>query len=108
MTPKDTVAIVSASGQIGFLQQFTNNKTVLEAAMGRLNPRMYDARGFGTGSTRMTEYLALNIENTRSDNKVQGYFIGECMKQNMPPKRSAAYATLIAALRRTCETDVKA
>jgi VWFA-related protein len=108
MTPKDTVAIVSASGQIGFLQQFTNNKTVLEAAMGRLKPRMYDARGFGTGSTRMTEYLALNIENTKSDNKVQAYFIGECLKQNMPPKRSAAYAVLIAALKKTCETDVRA
>lgn len=108
MTSKDTVAIVSASGQIGFLQQFTTNKKVLEAAMGRLNPRMYDARGFGTGNTRMTEYLALSIENTKSDNKVQAYFMGECLKQNMPPKRSAAYATLVAALKRTCETDVKA
>jgi len=107
MTSKDTVAIVSASGQIGFLQQFTNNKTVLEAAMGRLNPRMYDARGFGTGNTRMTEYLALSIENTKSDNKVQAYFIGECLKQNMPSKRSPAYGVLIAALKRTCETDVR-
>lgn len=108
MTSKDTVAIVSASGQVGFLQQFTNNKTVLDAARDRLSPKPYDARGFGTGSTRMTEYLALSIENTKSDNKVQAYFIGECLKQGMPPKRSAAYASLIAALKRTCETDVKA
>jgi len=107
MTPKDTVAIVSASGQIGFLQQFTNNKKVLEAARDRLSPRPYDARGFGTGSTRMTEYLALSIENTKGDNKVQGYFIGECLKQNMPSKRSPAYGTLIAALKKTCETDVR-
>ena len=107
MTPKDTVAIVSASGQVGFLQQFTSNKTVLEAARERLLPRMYDARGFGTGSTRMTEYLALSIENTKSDNKVQAYYIGECLKQGMPSKRSQGFAVMIAALRKTCETDVR-
>jgi VWFA-related protein len=107
MTPKDTVAIVSASGQVGFLQQFTNNKKVLEAARDRLSPRPYDARGFGTGSTRMTEYLALNIETERSDKRIMGFYVAECMKQNMPPKRSAAYATLIKALQATCETDVK-
>ena len=107
MSPRDSVAIVSASGQIGFLQQFTNNKQVLEAAMDRLNVRLYDTRGYGSGSTVMTEYAALSIETTKSDNKVQAFYIGECLKQNMPPKRSAAYAVLIAALKRTCETQVK-
>ena len=34
---KDLVAIVSSKGQIGFLQQFTDNKQVLEAALARLN-----------------------------------------------------------------------
>ncbi len=107
MSGSDSVAIVSASGQIGFLQQFTNNRQVLDAALTRLSPRQYDARGFGTGSTRMTEYLALNIETEKSDNRILGFYIGECMKQNMPSKRSAAYSTLVAALRATCETDVK-
>ena len=107
MTPSDSVAIVSASGQIGFLQQFTNNKQVLDAAMNRLSPRQYDVRGFGTGSTRMTEYLALNIDTERSDNRVMGFYVAECMKQNMPSKRSAAYLSLLAALKATCETDVK-
>ena len=107
MTPKDTVAIVSASGQVGFLQQFTNNKQVLAAARDRLSPRPYDAQGFGTGSTRMTEYLALNIETERSDKRILGFYVAECMKQNMPSKRSAAYSTLIKALQATCETDVK-
>jgi VWFA-related protein len=105
LSSRDLVAIVSSSGQIGFLQQFTNNKQVLEAAMGRLNPRVYDVRGYGTGSTIMTEYAALSIENTKSDNKVQAFYIGECLKQNMPPKRAPAY--LIAALKQTCETQVK-
>jgi hypothetical protein len=34
--PEDTVAIVSPSGNIGFLQQFTNDRTVLRAAVERL------------------------------------------------------------------------
>ncbi len=107
LSPRDSVAIVSSSGQIGFLQQFTNNKQVLEAAMGRLSPRVYDVRGYGTGSTKMTEYAALSIETSKSDNKVQSFYIGECMRQSMPPKRSAAYAVLIAAIKKTCETQVK-
>jgi VWFA-related protein len=107
MTSKDTVAIVSASGQVGFLQQFTNNKRVLEAARDRLSPRPYDVQGFGTGSTRMTEYLALNIETQRSDNRILGFYVGECMKQAMPSKRNRD-SQAIAALRLTCETDVKA
>src|SRR4026207_373689 len=35
MSSKDSVAIVSASGQIGFLEQFTNNKAVLDVALER-------------------------------------------------------------------------
>ena len=106
MSSKDSVAIVSASGHIGFLQQFSNNKQVLDAAMGRLTPVPYDVRGYGTGSTKMTEFLALSIQSTRSDNKVQAFFIGECLKQNLPPKNSPAYAQLVAALRATCQTQV--
>ena len=34
--PNDQVAITSASGQIGFLQQLTNNPTVLHAALDRI------------------------------------------------------------------------
>lgn len=107
MGSKDSVAIASASGQIGFLQQFTNNKVVLDAAMGRLSPRLYDVRGYGTGSTKMTEYLALSIQQTKSDNKVQAFYIGECLKQNLPPKNIPAYQQLVQALKATCETQVK-
>ena len=39
MTGNDRVAIVSTSGQIGFLQQLTDNKAVLREAISRLNPR---------------------------------------------------------------------
>ena len=107
MGSKDSVAITSASGQIGFLQQFTNNKQVLDAAMARLNPRPYDVRGYGTGSTKMTEYLALNIDSSKGDDKVMQFYIEECLKQSKPPRNSPAYSQLIAALRLTCETQVK-
>lgn len=39
MTAKDRVAVVSTSGQIGFLQQLTDNKAVLREAISRLNYR---------------------------------------------------------------------
>ncbi|HVF50903.1 MAG TPA: VWA domain-containing protein, partial [Pyrinomonadaceae bacterium] len=57
----DQVAIASTSGQIGFLQQFTDNKTVLRAAVARLRPVPNLARD--TEFPPMTEYMALNIEN---------------------------------------------
>src|ERR1041384_7323969 len=59
MSSKDNIAILTASGQVGFLEQFTNNRAVLDAAMSRLIPRMYDAEGYSAGSsTKMSEYMA--------------------------------------------------
>src|SRR5215217_7274012 len=81
LSSKDNVAILSASGQVGFLEQFINNRAVLDAALGRLIPRPYDAQGYSVGSsTKMTEYLALNIETNRGDSKVLNFYIEECMK----------------------------
>ena len=60
MSSKDNVAILTASGQVGFLEQFTNNRAVLDAALARLIPRPYDASGYSSGnSTKMSEYMAL-------------------------------------------------
>lgn len=39
MTAKDRVAVISTSGQIGFLQQLTDNKAVLREAISRLNSK---------------------------------------------------------------------
>src|SRR5215204_2521678 len=38
MAPGDVAAFITASGQLGFLQQFTDNKAVLRAALARLKP----------------------------------------------------------------------
>src|ERR1044071_9910724 len=104
MGSADSVAIASASGQVGFLQQFTRNKEVLKAAVERLSPIPYDVRNYGTGSTKMSEYMALDIDTRRSDDKVLKVFVLECMKQtNNFMKASSA----LALLKATCETQVK-
>lgn len=59
MNPYDQVAIVSSSGQVGFLQQLTDNNKVLHAAIKRLgykqNPEAY------TGNTQISEYMASQV-----------------------------------------------
>ncbi|HEX8890080.1 MAG TPA: VWA domain-containing protein [Pyrinomonadaceae bacterium] len=59
MRPNDQVAVVSTSGQIGFLQQLTDNPAVLRAAIKRLNykqnPETY------TGNTQISEYMASQV-----------------------------------------------
>lgn len=102
---KDQVAIASASGQIGFLEQFTNNRAVLDAALARLIPRMYDVHGYSAGnSTPMTEFMALNIDTNRSDTKVLNFYIEECMKGAATFKRARQ---ALAIIRASCETQVK-
>ena len=83
---KDSVVIADAKGQIGFLQQFTNNKEVLQAALARVTVHSSDERTMGFGNTPMSEYTALNIE-TKPDsrqNNVMAVYIEECLKQSGP------------------------
>lgn len=59
MSPGDQAAVVSASGQVGFLQQLTDHPAVLRAAIGRLGYKgVTDAYG---GKTRITEYEASQV-----------------------------------------------
>ncbi|MDX6614534.1 MAG: hypothetical protein QOD75_3720 [Blastocatellia bacterium] len=59
MNPADQVAIVSTSGQIGFLQQLTDNPAVLRAAIARLNYKM-NPEAY-TGKTQISEYMATQV-----------------------------------------------
>ncbi|MET0647875.1 MAG: VWA domain-containing protein [Pyrinomonadaceae bacterium] len=71
MAPGDLVAIVTASGQLGFLQQFTDNKAVLRAAVTRLKttpPSLHDAE-----QPPMSEYIATRIAN--GDRQAAGFYI---------------------------------
>ncbi|MDQ3798717.1 MAG: VWA domain-containing protein [Acidobacteriota bacterium] len=61
MLPTDSVAIISSSGQIGFLQQFTDNKAVLRAALARL--KVITDTFKDTDSPPMPPYTAVRIVN---------------------------------------------
>ncbi|MGH9871504.1 MAG: VWA domain-containing protein [Pyrinomonadaceae bacterium] len=78
MGQNDEAAITSASGQIGFLQQLTDQKFVLRAALERLKSHPYSARD--SDRPPMTEYQAILIN--RHDRDVFEYFVEEVLKIN--------------------------
>ena len=77
MRQNDEAAIISASGQVGFLQQLTDNKAVLRSAIEHLAPRRYLAHGLE--SPPMSEYQALLID--RSDQDVLDFFVEQLTRQ---------------------------
>lgn len=82
----DWAAVIAASGQVGFLQQFTDEKVVLRAAASRINPRPFDTRD--GQYPPMTEAHALAIE--RRDISVVGYFVDALLKENPYMRREQA------------------
>ncbi len=74
----DLVAIVSPSGQIGFLQQLTASKDALRSAVARLNYRANPK--LDMDKPPMSEYLATKIRD--GDEQAITYFIEEIQKQN--------------------------
>ena len=86
----DVAAVISASGQIGFLQQFTDDKVVLRAAASRINPRPFTVRD--SQSPPMTEVHALAIE--RRDTSVISYFVDAILREN-PGMRAEVAESLV-------------
>lgn len=76
MGQNDQVAVSSATGQIGFLQQLTNDRMVLREAVKRLNARTYSTRDME--SPPMSEYNAMLID--RQDRDVFDFFVTETMR----------------------------
>ena len=72
----DLAAVTSASGTIGFLQQLSDNKAVMRAAIERLSPRpgINDLQ-----RPRMTEYQALQID--RYDIDVTDFFVDALIRE---------------------------
>ena len=102
MGPNDLVAIASSSGQIGFLQQFTDNKDVLRAAAGRLMPVPYVVTDYGRNpGAPLTEYMALTIER-RDDPNVFEFYVQDCVKY--APKGATRQER--GGMRRQCEVEV--
>ena len=86
MGQNDEAAVISAAGQVGFLQQLTDNRLVLRTALKRISPRSNAVRDGDRPA--MTEYQALLI--AQNDFDVVGYFIDETLKFNPGLPRDAA------------------
>ena len=79
MKPNDRVAIVSSSGQIGFLQQLTENRSVLREAIGRLATR-YDPEAMPATHVVISEADANMVEN-HSDRGLFEYLVVATMRE---------------------------
>lgn len=78
MLERDQVAITSSSGQIGFLQQLTDDRIALRTAVARLN---YKANPkLDMDNPPMSEYIALKIRE--GDEQAMQYYVQEMQKQN--------------------------
>jgi VWFA-related protein len=86
MGQNDQVAIVTSTGQLGFLQQLTNNRNVLELAIDQLRPRSYTVRD--SDRPPMTEYQAQLIDN--NDTEVTDFFVTETMRRYQMNRDQAA------------------
>lgn len=78
MQPNDRVAIVSASGQIGFLQQLTENKSVLREAISRLKPK-YNPEA--TASKVSISEADANLVANHSDQALFNYLVAATMRE---------------------------
>jgi VWFA-related protein len=74
----DQVAITSASGQIGFLQQFTDDRIALRSAVARLNYRANTTMDMS--NPPMSEYMAMKIRD--GDESAITYYVQELQKQS--------------------------
>lgn len=78
MAPGDRVAILSASGQIGFLQQLTDNKSVLREAISRIQAK-YDPET--TASHVHISEVDANMVANHSDRGLFTYLVAETMRE---------------------------
>ena len=78
MTPGMQALVASASGQIGFLQQFTNDRAVLRAAVARIKPVSQAA--LDDGRPPMSAYQAEMID--RGDRDLFEYVVNQTLSAN--------------------------
>jgi VWFA-related protein len=78
MGSDDLVAISSPTANLGFLQQFTNNKSVLRAAVSRLTYQPYSVGD--TQMPPMTEYQARAVDSGQPD--VVDFFVEQKLREN--------------------------
>lgn len=88
MQQNDQAVIATATGQLGFLQQLTDNREVMMTAIDRLKTQQQLALQ-SAESPPMTEYQALAIEQRDPD--VFDFFVDAVLRENpMLPRQTAA------------------
>jgi VWFA-related protein len=92
MTEGDLVAVVSASGQVGFLQQLTDNKAVLRAAIARLTSRR-ETDSY-SNKVYMSEVDANRVQNYR-DQDLFSYLVEATMNEYQMDSSMASVAAMI-------------
>lgn len=95
MGQNDQAGIASATGQIGFLQQLTNDRMVLRLALNRLSTKSFSVRD--GDRPPMSDYEAMSIE--QHDRDVLDFFITETMRLNPGLNRDAASSIVRARAR---------
>lgn len=78
MLVNDQVAITSSSGQLGFLQQFTDDKLVLREAVAKLSFRTQ--RVLDSEQPPMSDYLAAQINN--GDKEALDFYVLKLLQDN--------------------------
>lgn len=78
MSQNDEAAVTSATGQLGFLQQLTNNKTVLRRALERLAPRPYQVQDHE--QPPMPEFQAVQIDGF--DRDVTDFYVRALVRES--------------------------
>jgi VWFA-related protein len=79
----DQVAVTSATGQIGFLQQLTDNKTVLRRAAERLKISKQSERDMEFPPMMEVEALAIQVHN---DQELLNYFMDPLVRSGVSPR----------------------
>ena len=90
LAENDKVAITSSSGQIGFLQQFMDDRVILRSAVARLNYRS-NAKP-DSDNPAMSEYAALRIRE--GDEGTISYYVSDILRMNSV-KTSSGWVTMI-------------
>ncbi len=85
MGQNDRAAVAAVSGRVGFLQQLTDHKGVLRAAVGRIVPRPREASAISRPYISAYQAIAVEENNERG---VLEYLVGEFRREDpdVPPQ----------------------
>jgi VWFA-related protein len=102
MGPDDQVALITATGQLGFLEQFVTGPAVLHRVIGKLAHRSFST--LDAERTPMTESEAAAIQS--EDRRVIDYFVDQLLREM--GRRPRGIAAPMVKARGDVEVTVKA